>query len=231
MYHLALTLETPAANLALDEQLLAWAESEDVADGLLRLWESAQPIVVMGRSSPEREVHSEACRRDGVPILRRASGGSSVVLGPGCLAYALILARRRHSELRGVDGAHHFALDRLVAALAPLADGVARAGTSDLVLPSSPSEPPRKFSGNSLRIKRTHLLYHGTILYDFALANVARWLAAPQRAPEYRRSRDHGAFLINFPATRTALEQALINAWQATTPLPWRELPFLTPDS
>ena len=26
-----------------------------------------------------------------------------------------------------------------------------------------------KFSGNSLRVRRTHLLYHGTLLYDFSL--------------------------------------------------------------
>jgi lipoate---protein ligase len=220
MYHLKLALETPAENVALDEELLNAAEVGQICGEVLRLWESPQACVVLGRSSPESEVHADACRRDGVPVLRRASGGATVVIGPGCLMYALVLDRQRHAELRGVDAAHRFVLDRMTAALAELAAVVACAGTSDLVLPAAAGEPPRKFSGNSLRVKRTHLLYHGTILYDFPLERVGRWLAGPVREPAYRAGRDHGTFLANLPATRAAIERALLDAWDADAPLP-----------
>lgn len=219
MYHLRLTLETPELNVAHDETLLAQAEAGKLPGEVLRLWESPQPTVILGRSSPASEVHAEACRADGVPVWRRASGGAAVVAGPGCLMYAVILDRQARPELSGIDRAHNFVLRRLVAALSPLAPGVVCAGTSDLVLAGEDDQTLRKFSGNALRMKRRHLLYHGTILYDFPLQRVGRWLAEPARQPKYREGRDHDAFLTNFPATRAAIETTLIAAWQAHEPL------------
>jgi lipoate-protein ligase A len=219
MYHLPLTLETPAANLALDEELLARAVAGRLPGDVLRLWESAVPLVVLGRSSPEGEVHMDRCRDEGVPVLRRVSGGATVAVGPGCLMYAVVLDCRRQPELRKINRAHDIVLGRAAAALAALVPGVVRVGTSDLALIPDSAEPPRKFSGNSLRVKRDHLLYHGTILYDFPIEHVSRWLAAPVRQPAYRAHRDHAAFLTNFPAPRAVIEAALVDQWQAHEPL------------
>lgn len=219
MYQLRLTLETPAANLALDEALLDAAGVGELPGDVLRLWEPASPFVVLGRSSRESEVNLAACHADGIPVLRRCSGGATIVAGPGCLMYAMVLAARGRSELRGVDRAHSFVLDRLTATLQSLAAGVSRAGTSDLVLAAANREPPRKFSGNSLRLKRDHLLYHGTILYDFPLERLARWLGSPARMPDYRSGRAHYDFVANFPAARERVVAALVEAWQAHEPL------------
>jgi lipoate-protein ligase A len=100
-------------------------------------------------------------------------------------------------------------------------EGVTRSGTSDLTIPGTQSSPrqPLKFSGNSLRIKRGHLLYHGTILYNFALDRVARWLGTPARQPEYREGRGHLEFLTNASLPREELMAAISNAWNATEPL------------
>jgi lipoate-protein ligase A len=221
MYHLPLTLETPAANLALDEALLDAAVEGELPGEVLRLWEPAHFFVVLGRSSAITEVHEAACRADGVPVLRRPSGGATVLAGPGCLMYAVVLDLEQRPELRHVDRAHQFVLGRTAAALAPLADAIALAGTSDLTIPAanSPGAAPRKFSGNSLRLKRHRLLYHGTILYDFPLKRLGRWLDAPARTPAYRGERSHEAFVTNFPATRQAIVDVLVGAWEATQPL------------
>ena len=220
MYHLKLTLDTPAANLALDEELLARAENGELPGEVLRLWESPQPVVIQGRSSPLREVNEEACRADGLPVLRRVSGGATVVLGPGCLMYAVVLSFDARPELRAIDCAHRYVSKTLITALSPLVAGVACAGSSDLVI-AAEGAPPKKFSGNSLRIRKNHLLYHGTVLYDFSLELIGRWLGEPVRQPGYRAARDHGAFLTNLPAPRAAIEDALIDAWDAREPLPW----------
>ncbi|MBA3482021.1 MAG: lipoate--protein ligase family protein [Pirellulales bacterium] len=221
MYHLPLTLETPAANLALDEALLDAAAEGELPGEVLRLWEPAEFFVVLGRSSGLGEVHEAACRADGVPLLRRPSGGATVVAGPGCLMYAVVLDAEQRPELRSVDRAHQFVLGRTAKALAPLADGVALAGTSDLTLPAAGGSgaAPRKFSGNSLRLKRHRLLYHGTILYDFPIPRLGRWLDAPARRPDYRGERGHEAFVTNLPASREALTAALVEAWHATDAL------------
>jgi lipoate-protein ligase A len=221
MYHLPLTLETPAANLALDEALLDAAVAGELAGEVLRLWEPAEFFVVLGRSSKLAEVHKEACQVEGVAVLRRPSGGATVVAGPGCLMFAVVLNLERSPELQSVDRAHTFVLEKTAAALAPLAANITRGGTSDLAIPAANYDGARlrKFSGNSLRLKRGWLLYHGTILYDFPLERVSCWLASPARRPEYRGGRDHDAFITNFPASRAALSAALVAAWQANTPL------------
>jgi lipoate-protein ligase A len=220
MYHLRLTLETPADNVSLDEALLAAAEAGQLPGEVLRLWESPAAAVVLGKSSVDSEVHADTCQADGVPMLQRASGGAPVAIGPGCLMYALVLDRRARPELRGIDGAHEFVMSRMAGALGRLVPGVGSQGTCDLVLPTTDGGPPRKFSGNSLRVKRDWVLYHGTILYDFPLDQLERWLAAPRRQPEYRAGRAHGAFVTNFPAERRALEDALVDEWIAEEPLP-----------
>jgi lipoate-protein ligase A len=215
MRRLMLTLQTPAANLALDEALLDWAEAEGPHAEALRVWESPTPIVVLGRSSRvDTEVDAAACARRGIPILRRTSGGAAIVAGPGCLMYAVVASYDRRPEAHGIHPSHAYVLDRLAAALRLVVPAVERAGTSDLVLAAgSSAAAARKFSGNSLRVKRTHFLYHGTLLYDFDLPLVAACLRLPPRQPEYRKSRGHAAFIANLPAARDAVESAVLAAW------------------
>src|SRR5271165_3148381 len=99
MHTLDLTLPTPAENLALDEALLLRAE--DGAGGeVLRLWEWPRPAVVLGAGCRLAEdVDEAACVADGVPILRRSSGGGTVLLGQGCLLFTLVLRHDRDAAL------------------------------------------------------------------------------------------------------------------------------------
>jgi lipoate-protein ligase A len=213
MRYLDLTLPTPEENLALDEALLEEAERAGRPTETLRLWEPAEPMVVVGRSSRiEAEVHRDACRRRGIPILRRPSGGAAVVTGPGCLMYALVLSYRLRPSLRLIDHAHRLVLGRVASALRPLAPEVTCRGASDLAVGRS------KFSGNSVRCKRDHLLYHGTLLYDFPLDLIDQCLKMPPREPDYRRGRPHRAFVANLPLSSAEIRRALATAWDANTP-------------
>ncbi len=222
---LQLTLPTPAENVALDDALLEAREAGQLAGGVLRLWESPEYFVVLGRSSdPQVEVDLAACRREGVPVLRRVSGGGTVLAGPGCLMYAVVLEYRALPHLRAVDTAHCHVLERIAAALAPQVPGIALAGISDLVVQQknvieAENTPTLKVSGNAMRAKRDHFLYHGTLLYDFALDRIGQLLATPTRVHTYRQDRPHGEFVTNLPLDRDEIEQALIQAWNARQPL------------
>ena len=212
MRYLHLTLPSTAENLAQDEAVLDQAESTPDAPETLRVWEPREFAVVVGRSSAiAAEVRMDACRQRGIPILRRSSGGAAVVIGPGCLVYALVLSLRRRPTLRAVDAAHRFVLGTHAQALLPLVPGVACRGISDLVL----GPDGQKFSGNSIRMKRDHLLYHGTLLYGFPLGLIEECLAMPPRQPEYRQGRPHRAFVTNLPLAPAVLRQALVAAWEA----------------
>lgn len=217
MQLLDLTLPTPAENLALDEALLDEAERSDVGGQILRFWEPARPMVVVGRSSRvAAEVRLDFCRQHRIPVLRRSSGGAAIVTGPGCLMYAVVLRYGLRPALRSVDYAHSFVLGMTARALGVLAPGVRCRGISDLVIGDL------KFSGNSVRCKRQCLLYHGTLLHNFPLDLIGRCLAMPPRQPEYRNQRSHDSFVVNLPLSAAAIREALITAWDATEPcLEW----------
>ncbi len=219
MQHLQLTLDTPAENLALDEALLDAAEADEIAGGILRLWESSTYCVVLGRSSvAEVEVDLEACRADRVPVLRRSSGGGTIVAGPGCLMYALVFNFRDHQQLQAIDQAHRFVLGQLSQMLSTNDTPVAPHGTSDLAIRPTATGPWQKFSGNAMRMKRNHILYHGTLLYNFDLECLPRWLAIPTRTPDYRDERQHAEFVTNLDVAREALVEKLLKGWRATEP-------------
>lgn len=210
MQVIELTLDAPEANLALDEALLLHAERAAEKVEFLRLWEAPSPFVVLGRSSKAAdEVDENECQSLGVPVLRRTSGGGTIVAGPGCLMYAVVLSLEARPGLTTLDAMHREVLSTIGGALAADVPGVARRGTSDLAIGE------RKFSGNSLRVRRRHILYHGTLLYDFDLSLVERLLEPPPRQPEYRRGRVHGEFIANLPLTSDELRAALRRAWSA----------------
>jgi lipoate---protein ligase len=211
MQFLDLTLPTPAENLALDEALLDVAEASDTGAEILRVWEPTESMVVMGRSSQaEVEVQLEACERRNVPVLRRSSGGATIVSGPGCLMYGVVLSYDRRPELRSLDEAHRFVLETILAGLRPLVPEVSRQGTCDLVVGL------KKFSGNAVRCKRSNFLYHGTLLYDFPLELVSELLGTPPRQPGYRAGRPHDSFVMNLPLSGSQLCDALKQAWGVT---------------
>jgi lipoate-protein ligase A len=209
MQVLDLTLPAAAENLALDEALLLEAEAGRGGEAL-RLWEWPRPAVVLGAGCVlADDVDEAACRADGVPVLRRASGGGTVLLGPGCLCYSLVLAYDRGPALREITPSYVYILGRVSDALAGLLSGIEQAGTSDLM------EGGLKFSGNAQQRKRDHLLHHGTLLYDFDLSLFGRYLRMPARQPEYRGRREHAAFVRNLPAEAGELKRRVRAAWAA----------------
>ena len=81
MHLLDLTLPNLPANLALDEALLLSAEAG--GPEVLRFWEWPGPAVIIGAGGKwHDEAQVAACQRDGVPILRRSSGGGVSVPVP-----------------------------------------------------------------------------------------------------------------------------------------------------
>ena len=194
MRYLDLTLPDPAANLALDEALLLAAETAGTGE-VLRVWEWPAPVVVLGSGCRlADDVHEAACLSDGVPILRRSSGGGTVLWGRGCLLFSLILSYRAGA---GVDA------DWFVVPCHP-GSRRRRSGngrTFNRKASATSLSSDRKFSGNAQQRKRTFLLHHGALLYDFDLAQVGRYLRPPPLQPEYREQRPHaeGDFLCNVP--------------------------------
>lgn len=210
MRWLDVTFAAPAENLACDEILLNIVE-EDPREELLRFWESPQHFVVLGSSNKVRdEVDVDACRADGIPILRRHSGGGAVLQGPGCLNFSLVLAIDPDGPTRNITETTRFVMQRHADALANvLGRSVHVQGSSDLTIGD------RKCSGNAQRRRLNALLFHGTFLLQFDLALMEKYLRRPPRQPAYRQQRTHSDFVCNIGVDTARIKQALIAVWHA----------------
>ena len=187
----------------LDEE---WQLFQDIEAGsaryLCRTWEASRPVVVVGRNTPIADhVFLDACDRDGIRVVRRFTGGGSVVLGPGCLNYAIGVSLVSHPELADVAASFRALLGRIVDAIG--VTGLSIEGGSDLAVDG------RKVSGNAQRRGRYALVHHGTLLYDFDATLAARYLKEPARQPGYRAARRHVAFIGNLPLGRETLRTRL----------------------
>ena len=217
---LDLTLATPAENLACDEALLDWAEAG--SGEVLRFWESREHFVVVGYANKvETEVNVAACTARKIPIFRRCSGGGTVLQGPGCLNYTLVLQIARHSPLANISSTNKFVMERngeaVQSAMGNRQSAISVCGHTDLALGDRclASGFGRKFSGNSQRRHKNALLFHGTFLLNFDLTLINKLLQMPSHPPDYRDNRGHGDFLSNLNVPVDHLKGALARVWNA----------------
>jgi lipoate-protein ligase A len=209
-----LTLPTPEENLACDEALLDLCEAGD-SEQLLRLWAPRQYFVALGYANKAgTEVNLPFCRSHAIPVVRRCTGGGTVLQGPGVLNYSLILRINDSGPYHSIPATNRYILERHRDALAGLLCApVEWRGQTDLAIGGL------KFAGNAQRRRRRFLLFHGSFLLHLDLSLVEQVLPLPSRQPDYRADRSHVNFLINLNVPASTISTALIQAWDATTPL------------
>jgi lipoate-protein ligase A len=196
---LDLTLPTPAENLACDEALLDLCEA-DGGDGILRFWQPREHFIVLGYSNKAgTEANLDRARQDGIPVLRRCTGGGAVLQGPGCLNYSLILPITAQVTETNIS---------IMQRHAKAVGGEVR-GHSDLTLGDL------KFSGNAQRRKRRYLLFHGSFLLNLDIERIERLLPLPSREPDYRHHRPHREFLVHLEIPARQIQEALKRTWDA----------------
>src|SRR6266567_1610948 len=162
MSYCDLTLPSPEENLACDEALLDVCEEGETGE-VLRFWEPEQYFVVVGYANQAAtEVNLPFCEAIAIPVLRRCTGGGTVLQGPGCLNCALILCLEDLGPLQSISGTNEFILRRHQRALAEMLGApVELRGHTDLAIGGL------KFSGNAQRRKRHCLIFHGSFLLEF----------------------------------------------------------------
>jgi lipoate-protein ligase A len=214
MQYLDATFSTPLQNLACDEVLLQGSE-EGYGQNILRFWEPTEYFIVLGYSNKMRtETNPSLCQQRGIPIFRRCSGGGTVLQGPGCLNYTLILRIEDSSPWKNLTQTNRVIMEKHRDALQLLTTKKLRVqGHTDLTLEDL------KFSGNAQKRGRNALLFHGSILYRFSIHLMNEILPMPSLEPEYRQKRTHEAFVTNFPIDASVIKENLRSIWGATEPL------------
>lgn len=197
--------DNPIENLAYDDALLHHPSSK----GYLRFWESDTYFVVLGHGNAlQKEVNVLECHRKNIPIYRRCSGGGTVIQGPGCLNYALVLPIE--APFHTISSTTCTILRKQANALRTALPDVSVKGVSDLCIDTL------KFSGNAQRRIKEKLLFHGTFLYNFDLEVIGDLLSHPSIEPDYRQKRTHLDFVRNIPLSKSTIIQSLEKEWETT---------------
>lgn len=203
-----ISFDMPEKNILFDDLLLNEAESGRQGE-CLRFWESPVVFIVLGRigKAPE-DLNVDVVKSSAIPVLRRSSGGGTVVQGPGCLNYSLILRKDGSPALQDIRRSYEYILAKACGALAATGVDCRPQPISDIAL-----ETGRKISGNAQKRGRGFILHHGTLLCGFDLSLIERYLAMPKEMPEYRKGRAHRDFVANLDISSGKIKTCLKKAF------------------
>ena len=180
--------------LAIDEALFESVRSG--ASDAIRLWIDDRAIIVGRSQAVVDEVDLESATSDGVPVLRRISGGGTVYHYPGNLNVSVVFQDGRclgsvMEVFRVLGGA-------VAEGARALCDTV-RSVDNDLLIGEA------KVGGAAQARRGSALLYHTTLLVGSTDQPMARWLLALR--PDYDPTR-----VASRPRATISLEEAINGA-------------------
>lgn len=170
--------------LHLEEQLLR-TSSENwciINDG------TNDPTIVMGISGkPAQLLKLDSVLNDRIPVIRRYTGGGTVVVDCGTVFVTFICNKD------AVPGLQPY--PRPIMSWSSLLYALVFRGFGDFSLRENDYVfGNHKFGGNAQSITKNRWIHHTSFLWDYEARNMA-YLKLPARAPEYRVARDHLEFI------------------------------------
>ncbi|XP_074326469.1 uncharacterized protein LOC141664420 isoform X3 [Apium graveolens] len=137
------------------------------------------PSIVMGISGkPAELVEINSVLRDKVPVIRRFSGGGTVIVDTGTIFVTFICNKDDVPEVQPYP--------RPIMSWSSLLYSKVFQGVGDFVLRENDyAFGNRKFGGNAQSITKNRWIHHTSFLWDYDIKNMA-YLKIPKRAPEYR---------------------------------------------
>jgi lipoate-protein ligase A len=148
--------------------------------------EGSTPAIVMGISGKKEElVDCAKAAKDGIPLIKRFSGGGTVIVDENTLFITFIFQKQAHGFpaypepiMKWTEGIYRDALRH----------PEFRLRENDYVIGD------RKFGGNAQYIKKDRWLHHTSFLWDYSSENM-QYLLHPKKTPPYRQNRPHDEFL------------------------------------
>ncbi len=167
---------TGAENMALDDVILE-CHADGKSPNTLRFLQFSPPTALVGyHQSVEQEIRVDFCRRNGVDINRRITGGGAILFTPTCLGWEL------YAE-KSAPGIHDLRLDldRLARRIcSATVRGLKRLGVDAEFRPKNDIEVGgRKISGTGGTERGASFMYQGTLLVDFDVELMLRTLRIP----------------------------------------------------
>lgn len=173
----------------------------------------ASPSIVLGISGkPDVMVHQHDAERQGVPLIKRFSGGGTVVVDEDTIMMSIIVQGERalpHVE-RFPKPIMEWCESILSNRMNDLLGGDFRLREHDFVVGD------KKIGGNAQAISGTRWLHHTSFVFDYQDEAMAL-LKHPPKTPEYRQHREHTEFVTRIKtlcADREHFVQGIIDSIQ-----------------
>ena len=206
-------LQEGRTNIALDQAMLELHQAGAIPDSVRFI--HFRPSALVGRHQAlSQEVDLEYCRRHGIGVGRRITGGGAIYLDEGQLGWALVFSRRT------LGAAPLTEIARRICEAA--AQGLSRFGIDARFRPRNDIEVEgRKLGGTGGFFDGDSLIYQGTVLVDLDPAAMLGALRIPQ-AKLAKRGLDSAAarvvtlreLLAAATPTIPAVEEALLAGFE-----------------
>lgn len=158
----------------------------------LQFWVTHRIVIIGASNKIETAVNIQACLEDGVPVMKRPSGGEAVLVSEGSLLFSHILLNHQLPRSRDFFGQN---LDLFIRALeAKGVKNLHHQGISDLTIGD------KKILGCAIYRSTGFLLFQAVLNLWESPQVIAKYLAAPVRMPDYRQNRSHEQFITSLKA-------------------------------
>ena len=180
---------------------------ESLGEGEYRfdIWIPLDSYIVLGRSKQETEdINLEYAKMDKIPIIRRITGGGTVLIDEGCIIIDIGFRAKNRNKT----------IDLLLQANTFLVEKFQSIGIPAEIDPKWPDIKVGnyKICGSCLGIRNTLFIYSASILYrSSTIEKIEYYLKLPQRSPDYRQLRGHKDFLTSIDQV-SSISQAEIVA-------------------
>ena len=153
-------------------------------------WVPDKVYLVLGQSNrASRSLITDRVIADEIPVLKRPSGGESVILSPKTLVISVRLISEKLENpkvyFKQVNGAIIQGLQNI-----GIKD-VGYRGISDITIGN------KKILGSSIYRKKNIVFYHAVLNIAEDISLIGKYLQHPSKEPDYRKGRDHGDFVTS----------------------------------
>ena len=158
------------------------------------VWTPDKPYIVLGASNRADEaLHVENVKQDNIAVLKRPSGGQTVMLTPNILLIAAVYFNHNSARPKEVFTNIN---SRIVEVLQDLGiRNLSLMGISDIAISG------RKILGSAIYRNNNALLYHAVLNIGEPASTFERYLKHPVKEPDYRRGRSHSEFVTSLRET------------------------------
>jgi len=154
------------------------------------IWTPNKTYIVLGASNhPEDSLHIENVKNDKITVLKRPSGGQTVVLTPNNLIISVVFFDHKTSQplevFRKINNLVISGLEELGIKNLHLK------GISDIAINN------KKIAGSAIYRNKNALLYHAVLNLGESSTTFEKYLKHPSKEPDYRKGRSHSEFVTS----------------------------------